>query len=104
MIVGLLIYIFRDGRYEVEIEGWRYVVPTEAILDGIASPVGGAVVCYTYKAFGLPIPAGVLRDRAQDTVAISLLRAALANIVARHSSAGRARLTVASHGDAQRLN
>jgi hypothetical protein len=61
-------YTFRDGHYEVEIEGWRYVVPTETILDGVVSPVGGAVVCYTYRAFGLPIPAGVLRDWAQDTV------------------------------------
>jgi hypothetical protein len=63
-------YMFRDGRYEVEIEGWRYVVPAETILDGIASPVGGAVICYTYRAFGLPIPAGVVRDRAQDTIEI----------------------------------
>src|ERR1700735_98213 len=63
-------YTFRDGHYEVEVEGWRYVVPSETILDGIASPVGRAVVCYTYRAFGLPTPAGVLRDRAQDTVEI----------------------------------
>ena len=63
-------YTFREGHYEVEIEGWRYVVPSETILDGIASPVGGAVVCYTFRAFGLPIPAGVLRDRAQDAVEI----------------------------------
>ena len=63
-------FTVRDGHYEVEIEGWRYVVPTETVLDGIASPVGGAVVCYTYKAFGLPMPAGIPRDRAQDTVEI----------------------------------
>jgi hypothetical protein len=63
-------YTFRDGHYEVEIEGWRYVVPTETIIAGIASPIGGAVVCYTYRAFGLPVPAGVARDRAQDSVEI----------------------------------
>ena len=44
--------------------------PRLSSSDGIASPVGGAVVCYTYRAFGLPIPADVLRDRAQDTVEI----------------------------------
>jgi hypothetical protein len=63
-------FAIRNGRYEVQIDGWRYVVPTETIIDGIASPTGKAVVCYTYSAFGLPLPAGVRRDRPQDTIEI----------------------------------
>ena len=63
-------FTFRDGHYEVEIEGWRYVVPIETILDGAANPIGGAVVCYTHSAFGRPVPTGVLRRQAQDTVEI----------------------------------
>jgi hypothetical protein len=63
-------FTFREGHYEVAIEGWSYVVPTETILDGAASPIGGAVVCYTYSAFGLPVPTGVLRHQAQDIVEI----------------------------------
>ena len=63
-------FAIRDGRYEVEIEGWRYVVPDGTIIDGIASPTGRAVVCYTISAFGSPLPAGVLRERAQDIIEI----------------------------------
>ena len=63
-------FTIRDGHYEIEIEGWRYIVPTETILHSAASPIGGAVVCYTYSAFGGPVPTGVLRQQAQDTVEI----------------------------------
>ena len=47
-------FTIHDGRYEVELDGWRYVVPTETIIDGIASPTGAAVVCYTFRDFGYP--------------------------------------------------
>ena len=63
-------FAIHDGHYEVELDGWRYVVPTETVIDGIASPTGAAVVCYTFKDFGLPLPAGILRDRPQDTIEI----------------------------------
>jgi hypothetical protein len=63
-------FTIRDGHYEIEIEGWHYIVPTETILHGAASPIGGAVVCYTYSEFGVPVPTGVLRHQAQDTVEI----------------------------------
>ena len=63
-------FAIHDGRYEVQIDGWRYVVPTETIIDGIASPTGKAVVCYTYSAFAPPPPAGVRRNRPQDTIEI----------------------------------
>jgi hypothetical protein len=53
-------FTFRDGHYEVEIEGWRYVVPIETILDGAANPIGGAVVCYTHSAFGRSTPPDII--------------------------------------------
>ena len=48
-----------DGRFEVEIEGFRYAVPQSIILQGIANPTGKAVACYTATNFGLPLPPGV---------------------------------------------
>jgi hypothetical protein len=40
----------RDGHYEVQIDGWRYAIPTEIIIR--ANPTGRAVACYTYSNFG----------------------------------------------------
>jgi hypothetical protein len=60
----------QDGHYEVQIEGWRYAVPTDTIIGGIANPTGRAVACYTLVAFGLPLPNGVPRDKPQDTIEI----------------------------------
>jgi hypothetical protein len=60
----------QDGRYEVEIEAWRYIVPTETIIEGLPNPTGRAVACYTFIAFGLPVPSGVFRDKPQDTIEI----------------------------------
>ena len=60
----------QGGHYEVEIEAWRYVVPTETIIQGLANPTGRAVACYTFSAFGLPVPSGVSREKPQDTIEI----------------------------------
>lgn len=60
----------RDGHYEVEIEGWRYVVEPSLIIPGIANPTGKGVACYTYGVFQPPPPPGVPRDRPQDIVDI----------------------------------
>ena len=59
-----------DGQYEVNIEGWRYVVPPGVIIRGLPNPTGRAVACYTYGAFKPPLPAGVPRDSPQDVVEI----------------------------------
>ena len=60
----------RDGHYEVEIEGWRYVVQPSLIIPGITNPTGKGVACYTYGVFQPPPPPEVPRDRPQDIVDI----------------------------------
>jgi hypothetical protein len=66
----LVAFWIQDGHYEVEIEGWRFVVPTETIIQGIPNPTGSAVACYTFSDFGMPLPNGVPRDKPQDTIEI----------------------------------
>ena len=56
----------RDGRYEVEIDEWRYAVPNDAIIPGIANLTGKAVACYAFSEFRPPAPAGVVYRRPQD--------------------------------------
>jgi hypothetical protein len=56
----------RDGHYEVEIDGWRYAVPSEAVIHGIANPTGSAVACYTFGEFRPPPAPGVVHRRPQD--------------------------------------
>ena len=29
-----------DGRYEIQVDGWRYAIPTEIIIQGLANPTG----------------------------------------------------------------
>ena len=60
-----VVFAIRGGHYEVEIEGWRYVVP-----DGVANPTGRAVARYAVSEFGTPFPPGQPRDRPQDTIEI----------------------------------
>ena len=60
----------RDGHYEVDIEGWSYVVPPGVIIRGIANPTGKAVICYTYEVFKPPPPPGTPLDSSQDVAAI----------------------------------
>ena len=55
-----------DGHYEIEIEGWRYVIPEGAIIRGIGNPTGKAVACYTTKEFRPPAPVGAPYHRPQD--------------------------------------
>jgi len=57
----------RNGHYEVDIEGWHYVVRDGVVVPGIANPTGKAVACYTISTFGPPDhPA----DEPQDTIEI----------------------------------
>jgi hypothetical protein len=56
----------RDGHYEVEIDGWRYVVPSEAVIHGIVNPTGRAVACYTFSEFRAPPAPGAVYHRPQD--------------------------------------
>ena len=60
----------RDGHYEIEIDGWRYAIPTEVIIQGMANPTGRAVACYTYSNFGSPLPPGTSRSLPQDAIEI----------------------------------
>src|SRR5690242_13905227 len=60
----------RSGHYEVDIEGWHYIVPRETVIPGITNPTGKAVACYTYAVFEPPSPPGSPRDRPQDIVEI----------------------------------
>jgi hypothetical protein len=55
-----------DGHYEVQIDGWRYVVPSEAVIYGIANPTGRAVACYTFSEFRPPPAPGAVYRRPQD--------------------------------------
>jgi hypothetical protein len=56
-----------NGHYEVDIEGWHYVVRDGVVVPGIANPTGKAVACYTISTFGPPDhPA----DEPQDTIEI----------------------------------
>jgi hypothetical protein len=55
-----------DGHYEVEIDGFRYTVPTETIIRGIANPTGKAVACYAFSDFRPPPEPGVVYRRPQD--------------------------------------
>lgn len=63
-------FVIRDGRYEVQIEGWRYVVPRSVIIQGITNPTGNAVACYAYAIFGPPAPPGTSTDHPQDVAQI----------------------------------
>lgn len=62
-------YRLNGSDYEVQIDGWNYTVPHEAILN-TRNPTGRAVVCYTYRAFGTPLPQGVARTTPQDSIEI----------------------------------
>ena len=53
-------------HYEVEIDGGRYVVPSETVIQGIANPTGRAVACYAFGNFRPPPPAGMAYRRSQD--------------------------------------
>ena len=66
----VLDFWIRDGHYEVEIDGWRYVVPSDAIIHGIANPTGRAVACYTFSEFRPPPTPGVFYRRPQDLTEI----------------------------------
>ncbi|HEY7580356.1 MAG TPA: hypothetical protein VH855_22430 [Acetobacteraceae bacterium] len=56
----------RDGHYEVEIDGWRYTVPANRIIAGIANPTGKAVACYAFSEFRPPRSAGIVYHGPQD--------------------------------------
>ena len=60
----------RDGYYEVEIDGYRYAVPREAIVGGIPNPTGKAVACYTFSTFRRPSPADQIDTDPQDVAKI----------------------------------
>ncbi|HXT81534.1 MAG TPA: hypothetical protein VN702_18360 [Acetobacteraceae bacterium] len=60
----------RDGNYEVAIEGYRYVVPSQAIIAGIFNPTGKAVVCYTFSRFRAPASKDVVLAEPQDVADI----------------------------------
>ena len=47
-------FIIHDGRYEVTIQGFVYVVPRKTVIFGIPNPTGKAVTCYTFSEFRLP--------------------------------------------------
>lgn len=57
-------------RDEVEIEGYRYIVPNSAVIRNILNLMEGAVVCYTYSAFGPPAPEGGSLTEPQDMIEI----------------------------------
>src|SRR6266852_2637035 len=40
-------YHIQDGHYEVDIEGFRYVVPDGTVLQGVDNPTDQSVVCYS---------------------------------------------------------
>jgi hypothetical protein len=63
-------YSLRNGRYEITVDGWPYVVPDEVITNTTDNLVGKAVVCYTYDSFGPPMPAGAVRTAPQDPIRI----------------------------------
>jgi hypothetical protein len=65
-----VVYEIRDGHYEVQINGRRYVVPNGVIIQGIANPTDKAVACYDIGEFGPPLPPGHPRDQQQDTIEI----------------------------------
>jgi len=65
-----VVYAIRDGHYEVEINGRRYVVPNGVIIQGIANPTDKAVACYDIGEFGLPLPPGHPTDQRQDIIEI----------------------------------
>ena len=62
-------YKEQNGRFEVVIDGWPYIVPDKVILRKANSPKG-AVVCYGYTSFGPSVPQGVIRTSPQDTIEI----------------------------------
>ena len=64
------VFRIRDGHYEVAIDGYRYVVPPQAVIAGIFNPTGKAVVCYTFSRFRRPAPQGVARTEPQDVAEI----------------------------------
>jgi hypothetical protein len=66
----LVDFEIQDGHYEIQVDGWRYSIPTEIIIEGMASPTGRAVACYTYSDFGAPLPPGTPRNSPQDTIEI----------------------------------
>jgi hypothetical protein len=55
-----------DGHYEVEIDGFRYTVPSNTIIHGIANPTGKAVACYAISNFRPPPAPGMVYRRPQD--------------------------------------
>ena len=63
-----VVFTIRDGHYEVEIEGWRYVVPDGVVIRGAVNLPGRAVACYTISEFGMPLRPGQPRDKPQDTI------------------------------------
>jgi hypothetical protein len=55
-----------DGHYEIEIDGWQYIVPDSAVVRGIDNPTAKAVACSDVSEFRLPPPPGVNYDGPQD--------------------------------------
>ena len=62
--------IVRDGHYQVQIEGFAYPVPEQAVIAGIANPTGKAVVCYSYGEFRPPPSPGAVNANLQDVAEI----------------------------------
>jgi hypothetical protein len=60
----------RDGHYEVEIDGWRYVIPSDAVIVGAMNPTGKAVACYTFGEFRPPPAQGAEVDGPQDVAEV----------------------------------
>lgn len=63
-------FLARDGHYEIDIEGWRYIVPDNTIVRGIDNPTGKAVACSGVSEFRPPPPPGVVYHRPQDIIEI----------------------------------
>jgi hypothetical protein len=59
-----------DGHYQIDIDGWDYVVPNETVIANSGNPTGKAVVCYDYLDFGPSVPQGTTRTAPQDTIAV----------------------------------
>jgi hypothetical protein len=60
----------RDGHYEVEIDGWRYVIPSDAVIVGAMNPTGKAVACYTFGEFRPPPAQEAKVDGPQDVAEV----------------------------------
>lgn len=63
-------YKEQNGRFEIIIDGWPYIVPDSAILRNTHNPNARAVVCYGYVSFGPSLPHGVIRTSPQDAIEI----------------------------------